>query len=212
MLINEIFKSISGESIQAGRPAVFIRTFSCPLRCSWCDSMYAVEGDDFKDMTVDEVFAEVEALNCKYVIFTGGEPLIQQDAVQLILKLAVNNYHVEIETSGAVDISGVVGLGNVTVTMDWKCPSSGMTSKMLESNLTHLYRSDVLKCVVSNEEDLDEMQRISALTRAQVFVSPVFGRIEPKEIVEYMMKHNLNDVRFQLQLHKYVYSMDARGV
>lgn len=212
MLINEIFKSISGESVQAGRLAVFVRAFSCPLRCSYCDSLYAVEGNDFKEMTVYEVMDEIEALNCHYVVFTGGEPLIQKDAIELIEKLTNNGYHVEVETSGAVDISEVVKFDNVTVTMDWKCPTSGMKSKMLDNNLNLLRESDVLKCVVGNDRDLDEMRRVTLKTYAQVFVSPVFGRIEPKEIVEYMMKHNLNDVRFQLQIHKCVWPENMRGV
>ena len=177
-----------------------------------CDSMYAVDGNEYEDMTVDEILAELSKYTCKYVVFTGGEPLIQKDALDLIYKLTENGYHVEIETCGAVDIADVVYLDDVTVTMDWKCPSSKMTSKMISSNLALLTNKDVLKFVVGSQEDLDEMKRISFQTSAQVFVSPVFGMIEPKEIVEYMIKHNLNSVRLQLQLHKLCWDPSMKGV
>ena len=212
MLINEIFKSISGESIQAGRPAVFIRTFSCPLRCKWCDSLYAVEGDDYKEMSVSEIVDEVIQLNCNYIVLTGGESLIQHDVMDLIYHLIDIGCHVEIETSGAVDIDEVVRLDNVTVTMDWKCSSSGMIDKMSPERLYKLRAKDVVKCVVGSLQDLEEMHSLLDHTAAQIFVSPVFGMIEPKDIVEYILNNNLNTVRFQLQLHKYVWPSDMRGV
>jgi len=212
MKINEIFYSISGESVQAGRLAIFIRTFGCPCRCSYCDSMYAVEGSDYKEMSVDDILGEVSKYASKYVVLTGGEPLIQPESHELIQRLVYSGYHVEIETCGAVDISYAASLEGVTVTMDWKCPSSNMLEKMIATNLEHLRASDALKCVVGSREDLDEMLRVSKLTLAQVFVSPVFGQIEPKEIVEYLMKHELTDVRLQLQLHKFIWPVDMRGV
>jgi len=216
MKINEIFYSISGESIAAGYPTIFIRTFGCPLRCSWCDSLYAVEGKDFQDMSVDDILSDISQYNCKRVILTGGEPVIQKDFNELLQALFERDYHVEIETSGAVDLCAIhVGKEDedrCTVTMDWKCPSSGMTSRMIEDNLQKLTSNDVLKCVVGSLEDLDEMKRISALTSAHVFVSPVFGMIEPKDIVQYLLDNNLTDVRFQLQIHKFVWSADKRGV
>lgn len=212
MQINEIFRSISGESIQAGKLAIFIRTQHCPLTCSYCDTTYALSGDNYTIMSVDEILRFIEQWSTKYVVFTGGEPLIQPDAFELVAKLIELGYHVEVETCGAVDISDVVGTAGVTVTMDWKCPSSNMTSKMLETNLKLLTKDDVLKCVVGSEEDLNEMKRVSCLTRAQVFVSPVFGNIEPKEIVHYLEDNNLDNVRFQLQIHKYVWDKDMKGV
>ena len=212
MKINEIFYSISGESIQAGRLAIFIRTFGCPCRCSYCDSMYAVEGTDYKEMSIEDILTEIKQYDCKYVVLTGGEPLIQSDSNELIRALVENSYHVEIETCGAVDITPLEDIEDITITMDWKCPSSGMLDKMLESNLEHLAPYDVLKCVVGSEEDLDEMARVSKLTSAQVFVSPVFGKIEPKEIVEYLMNNSLTDVRMQLQIHKFIWPVDMRGV
>lgn len=212
MLINEIFKSISGESIQAGRPAIFIRTFGCPCRCSYCDSLYAIEGDDYKEMSVSDIVDEVIHLNCNYIVLTGGEPLIQHDVMDLIYHLIDIGCHVEIETSGAVDIDEVVRLDNVTVTMDWKCSSSGMIYKMNPERLYKLRAKDVVKCVVGSLQDLKEMHSIVDLTAAQIFVSPVFGEIEPSDIVKYVLDHNLNDVRVQLQLHKFIWPADKRGV
>ena len=216
MKINEIFYSISGESIAAGYPTVFVRTFGCPLRCAWCDSLYAVEGTDFKEMSVDEIISEVDKYHCKRVILTGGEPVIQKDFNELLNGLFAKDYHVEIETSGAVDLSEIhvyrEDADKCTVTMDWKCPSSGMTDKMIESNLGKLTSDDVLKCVVGSLEDLDEMKRVSLFTSAHVFVSPVFGMIEPKDIVDYLLRNELTDIRFQLQIHKFVWSADKRGV
>lgn len=211
MRITEIFKSISGESIQAGYPAIFIRTHGCLLRCSYCDSMYAVTGEDYTDMSIDQILETVKALSGYRVILTGGEPLIQPDAFELVKELIAVGYSVEIETSGAVDISKYL-LPEVIITMDWKSPSSGMNDKMLQSNLSKLRDTDVLKFVVSTEEDLDDMAGISEQTQAECFVSPIFGKIDPRDIVAYLMKNDLNNVRIQLQLHKIIWDPDRKGV
>lgn len=215
MKINEIFLSISGESFEAGKPAVFIRAHGCNLRCSYCDSLYAVEGLDYTEMTVDEIVTQVSQFECEKIIFTGGEPLDQLDAIELIGRLLTDGYNVEIETNGAVDLAILdrfTNDANMTITMDWKCPSSNMRKKMIESNLRKLRSIDVLKFVVSSAEDLDEMQEVSKVTSAQCFVSPVFGKIEPKEIVEYILENKLFDVRFQLQIHKIIWDSNLRGV
>ena len=212
MKINEIFRSISGEARDAGFPAIFIRTHSCLLRCSYCDSLYAVEGNDYKTMTVDEILEYISQWTTKRVVYTGGEPLIQKDALELIDKLVENGYQVEIETCGAVPITKVVGRENIIVTMDWKCPSSNMRDKMLEDNLQLLQQTDTLKFVVGSKEDLDEMREVSQRTAAQCFASPVFGKIEPKEIVEYMLENNLDNIKAQIQLHKVIYDPEERGV
>lgn len=209
MKITEIFRSISGESVNAGLPAIFIRTYGCPLRCSYCDSMYSVDGGEFTEMSVDYIMDELKKYSCKYVVLTGGEPMIQSDIKDLLRELRLSGYDVEVETCGAIDISEI---DCDIVTMDWKCPSSGMNDKMLESNLESLGWDDVVKCVVSTKEDLDEMKRISSMTSAQVFVSPVFGQIEPVEIVNYILDNNLDDVKIQLQLHKIIWDPNKRGV
>lgn len=212
MLINEIFKSISGESWQAGYPAIFIRAFGCPLSCTYCDTEYSCKGDDFKDMSISEILDKVQELGGRRVVFTGGEPLIQKDATELVQALSDNGYIVEIETCGAVNFDSVRDIPNVYITMDWKSKSSGMNDRMLHDNLYRLRSCDVLKFVVSSKEDMDDMVRIAAETEAQCFVSPVFGKIEPKEIVEYIIANSLDDIRFQLQIHKFVWPVDMRGV
>ena len=220
MKINEIFKSISGESIEAGKLAVFIRAHGCNIVCSYCDSRYACEGNDYTEMSIPEIIDKVETFHCKKIILTGGEPLLQSDAYDLIYELVKSGYSVEIETNGAIDLFKLFNETDiitdypdrVIVTMDWKCPTSGMLHKMIPSNLMELRPTDILKCVVGSKEDLDVMKRTLQLTQAQVFVSPVFGQIEPKDIVQYMMDNELNDVRFQLQIHKYVWRSDMRGV
>ncbi len=212
MLISEIFKSISGESWQAGYLATFVRTYGCQLNCSYCDSRYACDSNEYTLMSVDQIMSVVEKMQCKRIILTGGEPLIQRGAHELVVELSNAGYIVEIETCGAVDITDYLNIPNVYITMDWKSISSGMNDKMIPENLYKLREQDVLKFVVSNEEDLDDMVRIAADTYAQCFVSPVFGEIEPVDIVSYLMNNNLNDIRFQLQIHKIVWDKDKRGV
>ena len=215
MKINEIFCSINGESRFVGLRTVFVRTFGCNILCNYCDTLYAVKGNDFKEMAIYEIIREVDKYECKRVTLTGGEPLIQRDAIDLIDALIHKGYIVEVETNGAVDLSNLVdkNYGNqLLITMDWKCPGSGMRDKMIESNLEILRYDDVVKCVVSDRIDLDEMKRIYSLTDATVYASPVFGRIEPKEIAEYVINEKLNYVVCQLQIHKFIWPADMRGV
>lgn len=215
MRISEIFCSIDGEGPRVGLLATFIRTHGCILRCSYCDSMYAVEGDDYKDMSVEEIMEDVanfDHLTNKRITLTGGEPLIQPKAPTLIAELSKNGYEVQIETCGAVNYTKYLAMDNVFVTADWKCSSSGMSDKMIREQIKYLRPIDVLKFVVGSEEDLLEMKEISSETAAQIYVSPVFGKIEPKKIVEFMQERELFDVRFQLQIHKIVFDPMARGV
>lgn len=212
MKISEIFRSIEGEGSRAGYLATFIRTHGCPLRCSYCDSNYAVEGYDFKNMTVDDIMDEVNRLAAKRVTYTGGEPLIQPDSSELIHRLVDEGYEVNIETCGAVNYTQYLSDNHIIVTADWKCGSSGMTDKMIRDQIHYLRDSDVLKFVVGSRKDLDEMKDLIGETASQIFVSPVFGKIEPKEIVDYLQEHELFNVRFQLQIHKFVWCADARGV
>jgi len=212
MKINEIFRSISGESINAGYLAIFIRAFSCNLRCSYCDSLYSVEGNGYTEMSVDEILDFISQWTTKRVVFTGGEPLLQHDAKDLIFRLANEGYMVEVETNGAVALDSFLKSDSIIYTMDWKCPSSGMNKNMIAHNLELLRENDVIKFVVSSEEDLNEAATIIPKTCAIPFISPVFGKIEPKDIVYYMKYHNMDTARFQLQLHKYVWPIDMRGV
>ena len=214
MLISEIFKSIDGEGSRAGYPATFIRTFGCPLRCKYCDSLYAIEGTDYKEMSVDEVIDQVASFGLGRITLTGGEPLIQKDALELVKRLSQKGYSVQIETSGAVDFSPYLSVPNVMITMDWKSIYSGMSGRMLSNLLPLLRPTDIIKFVVANKEDLEQMKGIVSLRDmyAQVFISPVFGQIEPKDIVDYILDNNLQNCRVQLQLHKYIWPADMRGV
>lgn len=174
-------------------------------------------------MTVQDIVDAVHEFDDQYhisrVTLTGGEPLLQEPEVyELIEVLTTQDYEINIETNGAVSIQNVMTTGdpkNIIVTMDWKSVSSGMSEFMLVDNLQYLRKQDVLKFVVGTNEDLDQM--LSVLNRfsdlpCSIFVSPVFGQISPATIVEYMLSHKLSDVRIQLQIHKYIYDPNMRGV
>lgn len=224
MKINEIFLSIDGEGVRSGLPTVFIRKVGCNCRCSYCDTTYSFTDDNCKDMTVGEIVEEVNKIcgGTKNITFTGGEPLFYTDAKeeveckQLLQKLKDLRYQVNVETNGSIDLKPWERLVKPQgfFTMDWKCKSSKMTNKMVESNLEFLDYYDVLKFVVGSEEDLNQMKDIldNYDINAQVFVSPVFGQIEPRQIVEFVLKHNLNRVRTQVQLHKIIWDPNMRGV
>ena len=212
MKVIEIFKSIDGEGIRAGFPVTFIRLEGCNLRCSYCDTKYSYEKAQFTEMTPHKIYDTVYRLGCKRVTLTGGEPLIHKDVNTLIELLTHGGFRVNIETNGAVDVAPYVKARNILITMDYKCPSSGMTDKMLLNNLPKLSKNDVLKFVVGSKDDLDACRDIKGYTNAQIFISPVFGQIEPKEIVEYMLEHDMQDCRIQIQMHKIIWEPDKRGV
>lgn len=225
MQINEIFSSIEGEGIRAGYLATFIRTQFCNLKCTYCDTKYSWDTKDdkgclqYRDMTVGEIINKCKNLGNKRITFTGGEPLLQLDSKVLLLNLLKEGYEVNIETNGSININDYTyipntDLSNLIITMDWKSPSSGAREEMLLSNLMYLRGHDVLKFVVGNKEDLDDMREVvNSLPRAcNIFVSPVFGEIEPKDIVEYLKENNLQNIRMQLQLHKFIWPVEMRGV
>lgn len=213
----EIFKSIEGEGKRAGVPATFIRLYGCNLRCSYCDTMYGVEGNQYNRMSLDEILNVCYTFDLRHVTVTGGEPLIQPNIKELILELARNGFEVNIETNGAVDISPYSLASNVFITMDYKCPSSGMEDKMLLVNFSYLRKKDVLKFVVGSMEDLERARQLINeyyLTfSCNVYFSPVFGNIEPKTIVEYVLDHpELSNAYVQVQLHKIIWDPEQRGV
>lgn len=212
MRIVEIFKSIDGEGIRAGYPVVFIRLAGCNLRCSYCDTKYSYNEEEYPDIAVDDIVKTVSKFGCCRVTLTGGEPLIHGDVDFLVEELTNRGIEVNIETNGSVDISPYVSDKKVIVTMDYKCPSSGMENMMLFSNLDKLRQKDVLKFVVKSKEDLNTCFNLRHSSKAQIFISPVFGSIEPKEIVEYMLEHGMNNCRVQLQLHKFIWDPNQKGV
>lgn len=223
MKISEIFLSIEGEGIRTGAPAVFIRLFGCNLRCSYCDSMYAVEGSDFQEMSPVEVFEKVKSFNTQFVTLTGGEPLIHKDVEVLLKMLDDYGLEVNIETNGTQPKP--TGLKNMFCTMDWKSISSGMQPRMKMENMMTLGEKDVLKFVVGTEEDLLDATRVIEAMEGRFnalgkrlptfYVSPIFGAMKYEDMVNRILGNEVmrrNNVRFQVQLHKIIWDPDARGV
>lgn len=215
MKVVEIFTSIEGEGKRAGLPCTFIRLFGCNLNCDYCDTRYATDlsfADRTKEMSVGDIINIVKGLGCPYVTITGGEPLIHEDIVPLIEKLSDLDFWVNVETNGTVE-PPVRKIG-VFYTMDFKTKSSGMSDKMNLNALKQLNRDDVLKCVVGNEEDIkDSIEVIKKLPgNPIVYFSPIFGKIDPKKIVSYLLLNHHYHYRVQLQLHKYIWSPDTKGV
>ncbi len=209
--VTEIFHSIQGESSYAGQPFVFVRLTGCALRCVWCDSEYTFSGGT--EMTVEEVLTRVRGYHCPFVEVTGGEPLHQQEAFLLIEALCAEGYEVLIETSGAIDIAPVDKRAHVI--LDVKCPGSGMTERMYWDNLQHVSEKDEVKFVIKDRADYEWARAILSKydleKRCTVLFGPVFGELEPRRLAEWILADRL-PVRFQLQLHKYVWDPDMRGV
>ena len=212
LTINEIFHSIQGESTHAGRPCVFVRLTACDLRCRWCDTPYAFH--EGRKMSVDEVVTDVEARGCSVVEITGGEPLLQADVYPLMHKLLESGKTVLVETGGHRSIANVPS--GVIRIMDIKCPGSGESSKNDWSNLQHLNGQDEVKFVIADRADYefarDVVAREGLLDRVNaVLFSPVHGELDPRQLSEWVIADRL-PVRVQLQLHKYIWSPQARGV
>ena len=212
LTINEIYHSIQGESTWAGRPCVFVRLTFCDLRCNYCDTEYAFYQG--KKQTLKEIVDLVTAFNCPLVEITGGEPLIQKNVLSLMSILSDVGYTVLLETSGAHDISKVDP--RVHRIMDLKTPGSGEIEKNLWSNIDYLTLRDEVKFVIGSREDYewscDKVRRFDLPKRCHaVLFSPIFGRIDPRKIVEWILADRL-DVRFQLQMHKFIWTPTQRGV
>jgi 7-carboxy-7-deazaguanine synthase len=212
LTINEIYHSIQGESTWAGEPCVFVRLTFCDLRCNYCDTEYAFyEG---RKQTLGEIVDAVAAFQCPLVEITGGEPLLQKNVLPLMTMLADAGYKVLLETSGAHDISKVDP--RVHRIMDLKTPGSGECARNLFSNIEHLTQRDEVKFVIGSREDYEwsreqvERYALTKQCRAALF-SPIFGRIDPREIVEWILVDKL-PVRFQLQMHKFIWTPTTRGV
>jgi len=211
MRITEIFHSIQGESSYAGQPCVFVRLTGCPLRCTWCDTDYAFNGGH--ECSIDEVLAKVQTYGCRLVEVTGGEPLVQPESLPLMTRLCDAGYTVLLETSGAVDIAPVDPRAHVI--LDVKCPGSGMADRMHWPNLSQLAAKDEAKFVLADRADYVWAREILAqydiATRCSVLFSPVFGSLNVRQLAEWTLADRL-PVRFQLQMHKYIWAPDMRGV
>jgi 7-carboxy-7-deazaguanine synthase len=211
MRITEIFHSIQGESSYAGQPCVFVRLTGCPLRCTWCDTDYAFYGGH--ECSIDEALATVQTYGCRLVEVTGGEPLVQPESLSFMTRLCDAGYTVLLETSGAVDIAPVDPRAHVI--LDVKCPGSGMTDRMHWPNLSQLAAKDEAKFVLADRADYDWAREILAqydvASRCSVLFSPVFGALDVRELAEWILADKL-PVRLQMQLHKYIWAPDMRGV
>ena len=212
LTVFEIYPSIQGESTHAGRPCVFVRLAACDLRCSWCDTPYAFTGG--QKMSVDEVVARVADLRVPLVELTGGEPLLQREAVPLMARLLDAGHEVLLETGGHISVADVPEA--VVRIVDVKCPGSGEASKMHWPNLDRLRRHDEVKFVLKDRADYEYARDVVArhgLTGrvAAVLFSPVFGVLDPQTLAAWILEDRLT-VRLQLQQHKYIWSPETRGV
>jgi 7-carboxy-7-deazaguanine synthase len=212
LTINEIYCSIQGESTWVGLPCVFVRLTFCDLRCNYCDTAYAFyEG---RKWTLPEIIEKVVAYQCSLVEITGGEPLLQKNVLPLMTELCDRGLTVLIETSGAHDISQVDP--RVHRIMDLKTPGSGECHRNRYENIARLTGRDEVKFVIGSREDYlwskEQLEKFRLTEKCgTVLFSPIFGRIEPRQIVEWILEDKLR-VRFQLQLHKFVWPPETKGV
>ncbi len=209
--VNEIYYSIQGESTKAGLPCIFIRLTYCNLRCKYCDTEYAFfEG---KDLTIDQILDEVRKIECNLIEITGGEPLVQLESIELMKTLCDNGYDVLLETGGSLPINAIDP--RVKIIMDLKCPSSGMLKKNYYENINYIKSGDELKFVIGSREDYEWSKKIinnyKLTDKCSVLFSVVFGELVPVKLVEWILNDKLN-VRFQLQMHKFIWEPTAKGV
>lgn len=217
--IAEMFSSINGEGTHAGQLAFFVRFTGCNLNCSYCDTKWAnVPDAPYTEMTADEILSAVRKSGIRNVTVTGGEPLIQPNIVPLLETLCGDGRYVEIETNGSADVSEVLKIkGNrPALTMDYKLPSSGMENFMRTENFAILDARDTVKFVSGSRADLERaleiIRKYGLIGKCAVYISPVFGKLKPAEIVDFMLSNKLNGVNVQLQMHKFIWDPNMRGV
>lgn len=211
LLIHEIYRSVQGESTFAGLPCVFVRLAVCNSRCVWCDTPHAFhQGQPFG---LEDVLEQVAAFHSPLVEITGGEPLVQDEVHPLMTRLADQGLTVLLETSGALDVSGVDR--RVHIIMDLKCPDSGECAGNCWANLEHLKPSDQIKFVIASQRDFDwaveTIRQHDLQSRFEVILSPAFGLVEPLQLTTWLLDSGLQ-VRMQLQMHKYIWEPSTRGV
>lgn len=209
--LKELYRSIQGESVRAGRPCTFVRTVGCDIRCRWCDEPQAFTGGE--RVGVDEVLERVAALGVGLVEITGGEPLLQEAVPELVHRLLEAGYEVLVETGGHHDISVLDARAHAIV--DVKCPGSGVSEHNDPANLERLRAGDELKFVIADRRDYEWARgRVTGEAFAKnvpVHFSPVHGELDPAQLSAWILDDGL-DVRLNLQLHKYVWGADATGV
>lgn len=217
--VAERFVSINGESLRAGEIAVFIRFAGCNLNCGYCDTKWAnAEDTEYESLSKEEIYDYVKRTEITNVTLTGGEPLVQDGIDELLLTLAMDEtLHIEVETNGSVDIAEFKALTDrISYTLDYKLPDSGMEAFMCLSNYNYIDKKDVVKFVAGSPADLQRAREIMYTygldVKTNVYISPVFGKLEPADIVDFMLENNMNGIRLQLQMHKLIWSPETRGV
>lgn len=216
MILVEHFVSINGEGRKAGELALFLRFKGCNLKCSWCDTAWANEKDcPGSPVSTEQLCALAKSEGVKNITLTGGEPLLQEGIGELICALGKEGFEVEIETNGSVPLPDGL-MPRPSYTMDYKLPGSGMENRMCLENFEKLTSEDTVKFVCASSADLEKAREITdkykLAEKCKVYLSPVFGSIDPAEMAEYMKKHQMNGVRLGLQLHKIIWDPNARGV
>ncbi len=211
LIVNEIFFSIQGESTHSGKLCVFIRLTYCNLRCTYCDTVYAFE--EGTEISIDDIIEKVKSYNCKLVEITGGEPLLQSNVKNLLTKLCDEDFDVLLETGGSISIKDVDA--RVKNILDFKCPGSRMEKNNYWENVSYLKKEDEIKFVICDRNDYEwtkEKIRVYGLPdKCTVLMSPVYGALDPRTLAEWILEDKLK-VRFQLQLHKYIWAPDTRGI
>lgn len=214
----EKFVSINGEGNRAGELAVFIRFRKCNLNCSYCDTKWANDNNaEAEFMTAEQLAEYVRGTGVKNITLTGGEPLLQADIYDLISLLMEQGNSVEIETNGSISIAELSKKEYRPIfTLDYKLPDSNMENAMLTENYSYLCGDDVVKFVAGSKSDLEKavyiIKKFALSEKCHVYISPVFGRINPADIVDFMAENRLNNIKLQLQLHKFIWNPDERGV
>jgi 7-carboxy-7-deazaguanine synthase len=210
--LTEIFSSIQGETSLSGLPTVFVRLAACNLRCSWCDTTYSFGRG--MPTSFSDLYRAIENYGCRYICITGGEPLLQSNIHPFMSSLCNQNYKVSLETGGSLSIETVDP--RVHIILDIKCPASGMSTKNYWENLNHLRPKDEVKFVLLDQDDYLYAQNICTKYHLSskvnhILFSPVHGKLDPKILINWILEDKL-PVRLNLQMHKYVWSPDTRGV
>jgi 7-carboxy-7-deazaguanine synthase len=209
MKINEIFYSLQGEGALVGLPTVFIRTAGCNLRCSYCDTTYAY--NEGNELSIDQILRIIESYHCFSVCITGGEPLLQKDFMTLLATLVRKQYTLCIETNGSKSVKKLCGKKKVMISLDIKCPSSGMHQQMNFHNIKLLSINDQLKFIIKRKEDYEYAKHIitTYTPRCMVFLQPVWGT-DPRRLAAWIL-HDKLSVRLGVQLHKILWGQ-KKGV
>jgi len=216
MRVVEKFVSINGEGIRQGQLSVFIRFAFCNLRCIYCDTLYSLINPNYEEESIDKLIEYILSTGVKNVTLTGGAPLIQPEIGKLLEKLSDLNLNVEIETNGSISILPFKNIKNIAFTLDYKTPYSKEETKMDLTNYNYVTKNDAVKFVCGDMNDLIRSKEIiykyNLQNKTNCIFSPVFGTIELTEIVNFLKENTLNDIRLQLQIHKFIWDKNKRGV